>query len=212
MSSVIITGNARGFGYAMTELFYEKGFDIVLCDISNEAILEAKAKLEKNKKGKIVCVQCDITNEEQVDKLIEISKKELGSIDIWINNAGVNQPSKPIWELDKKTIDRLIDIDLKGTILCSKMIMPVMIAQGHGQIFNVEGYGSNDATQLGLSIYGTSKRAVTYFTEALTKEAEVMNTNVCIGKITPGIMITNFINTSLGDGEKIELDEKTKKE
>ena len=211
MSSVVITGNARGFGYAMTELFYEKGFDIVLCDISGEAIQEAKAKLEKNKKGKIVCVQCDITSEEQVGKLIEITKKELGSIDIWINNAGVNQPSKPIWELDKKTIDRLIDIDLKGTILCSKMIMPVMIAQGHGQIFNVEGHGSNDATIFGLSMYGTSKRAVTYFTEALAYEAEQANTNVLIGKITPGIMITNFINTSLGDGEKIELDEKTKK-
>ena len=211
MSSVVITGNARGFGYAMTELFYEKGFDIVLCDISGEVIQEAKAKLEKNKKGKIVCVQCDITSEEQVGKLIEITKKELGSIDIWINNAGVNQPSKPIWELDKKTIDRLIDIDLKGTILCSKMIMPVMIAQGHGQIFNVEGHGSNDATIFGLSMYGTSKRAVTYFTEALAYEAEQANTNVLIGKITPGIMITNFINTSLGDGEKIELDEKTKK-
>ena len=211
MSSVVITGNARGFGYAMTELFYEKGFDVVLCDISETALAEAKTKLEKNKKGKIVPIKCDITDETQVLNLIEETKKQLGSIDIWINNAGVNQPSKPIWELDKKTIDRLIDMDLKGTILCSKCIMPVMIQQGHGQIFNVEGYGSNDATQLGLSIYGTSKRAVTYFTEALTKEAEVMNTKVCIGKITPGIMITNFINTSLGDGEKIELDEKTKK-
>ena len=211
MSSVVITGNARGFGYAMTELFYQKGYDVVLCDISENAIKAAKEKLEVNKKGKIIPIQCDITDEAQVQNLIDEVVKQLGTIDIWINNAGVNQPSKPIWELDKKTIDRLIDIDLKGTILCSKLIMPVMIKQGHGQIFNVEGYGSNDATQLGLSIYGTSKRAVTYFTEALTKEAEVMNTKVCIGKITPGIMITNFISTSLGDGEKIELDEKTKK-
>ena len=62
-----------------------------------------------------------------------------------------------------------------------------------------------------LSIYGTSKRAVTYFTEALAKESEVMNTGVVVGKITPGIMITNFISTSLGDGESIDLDDKTKK-
>ena len=113
--------------------------------------------------------------------------------------------------MDKKVIDRLIDIDLKGTILCSKLIMPVMIKQKSGQIYNVEGHGSNDAQILGLSLYGTTKRAVTYFTEALANESKLLNTNVLIGKITPGIMITNFINKSLGDGEKIELDEKTKK-
>ena len=89
--------------------------------------------------------------------------------------------------------------------------MPVMIEQGFGQIYNVEGHGSNDAKILGLSLYGTSKRAITYFTEALAYEVEQTNTPVLIGKITPGIMITNFIKTSLGDGEKIELDEKTKK-
>lgn len=212
MSSVVITGNARGFGYAMTELFAERDFDIVLCDISKDALKQAEQSLlALHHKGKIVSHQVDITDEAQVKDFIEQVRKELGSIDIWINNAGVNQPAKAIWELDKKTIDRLIDIDLKGTILCSKLIMPVMIEQGHGQIYNIEGYGSNDATQLGLSIYGTSKRAVTYFTEALAKEVEVKKTNVLIGKITPGIMITNFISTSLGDGEKIELDEKTKK-
>lgn len=86
-----------------------------------------------------------------------------------------------------------------------------MIKQGSGQIYNIEGYGSNDAKMLGLSIYGTAKRAITYFTEALAKESETKNTNVLIGKITPGIMITNFIHNALGDGEKIELDEKTKK-
>ena len=80
-----------------------------------------------------------------------------------------------------------------------------------GQIYNVEGHGSNDAKILGLSLYGTSKRAITYFTEALAHEAKELNTNVLVGKITPGIMITNFITTALGDGEKIELDPKTKK-
>lgn len=105
----------------------------------------------------------------------------------------------------------MIDVDLKGTILCSKLIMKVMKKQHAGQIFNVEGHGSNDATITGLSIYGTSKRAVTYFTESLAHEAKELNTGVLIGKITPGIMITNFINTSLGNGEKITLNEKTKK-
>ena len=212
MKTVVVTGSARGFGYEFVRLFRERDFNVVVCDISKDALKEAEKKLlEIKSSGKVFSYVVDITNEEMVSDMIESVLKEVKTIDIWINNAGVNQPNKAVWELDKKVIDRLIDIDLKGTILCSKLIMPVMIKQKSGQIYNVEGYGSNDATQLGLSIYGTSKRAVTYFTEALAKEAETRNTNVLIGKITPGIMITNFINTSLGDGEKIELDEKTKK-
>ena len=211
MKTVVITGSARGFGYAMLELFFKKKFNVVICDISEESINAAKEKLSKIKSGgKVLDYKVDVTNESDIKNLIESVIKEVGAIDIWINNAGVNQPDKAIWELDSKSIDRLVDIDLKGTIICSKLIMPVMIKEGHGQIFNVEGYGSNDAKMLGLSIYGTCKRAITYFTEALAKEVKEKNLNICVGKITPGIMITNFISTSLGDGEKINLSEKTK--
>ncbi len=215
MKTVVITGSARGFGYAMLEFFCEKGYNLVVCDVNEDAVAEAakklKSKCKEKGQGKVISFVADITNENDINKLINDTLEIFPTIDIWINNAGVNQPNVALWELDKKTIDRLIDIDIKGTILCSKLIMPVMIKQGFGQIYNVEGHGSNDAKILGLSLYGTSKRAITYFTEALAFEAEKKNTNVLIGKITPGIMITNFIQTSLGDGEKIELDEKTKK-
>lgn len=212
MKTVVITGSARGFGLEMLKLFRKENFNTVICDINEGTIKKAKEELEKiSSKGKVLAYQTDITKEKEVQKLIDNVREELKTIDFWINNAGVNQPNKPIWEVDKETMNRLIDIDLKGTILCSKLIMKVMIKQRHGQIFNVEGHGSNDAKILGLSLYGTSKRAVTYFTEALAYEAEQLNTNVLVGKITPGIMITNFIHTALGDGEQIELDEKTKK-
>lgn len=212
MKTVVITGSARGFGYAMLELFRKEDFNVVLCDVNEDSLKTAKEKLEKIKsKGHILSFKTDITSSNDIKNLIEKTLKEVKTIDIWINNAGVNQDNKTIWETDEKIINRLIDIDLKGTILCSKLIMPVMIKQNGGQIYNVEGHGSNDATITGLSIYGTSKRAVTYFTEALAHECEEKNTNVLVGKITPGIMITNFISTSLGDGDKFELDEKTKK-
>lgn len=212
MKTVIITGSARGFGYEMIKLFRKANFNTVLCDINEEALKNAKESLEKEEgKGLVLAIKADVTNQEDVSNLIKEVLDNVETIDFFINNAGVNQIDKPIWEVDTPTINRLIDIDLKGTILCSKLIMPVMIKQGQGQIFNVEGYGSNDAVSVGLSIYGTAKRAVTYFTEALANEAKVLKTNVLIGKITPGIMITNFITTSLGDGEKFELPEKTKK-
>ena len=210
--TVVITGSARGFGYAMLEEFYKNNFNIVICDINENELENAKEKISKIKSnGKILSIKTDITKEDDVNNLIEKTLNEFRTIDIWINNAGVNQPNSPIYEVDSKVIDRLIDIDLKGTIICSKLIFKVMKEQGYGAIYNVEGHGSNDALITGLSIYGTAKRAVTYFTEALAHESEELKSNVLIGKITPGIMITNFIKTSLGDGEKIELDDKTKK-
>ena len=112
-------------------------YPVSFLDSSLEPSLLKKAKetllLEKGK-GKVLAIKADVTNEQDINNLINEVLKEVDSIDYWINNAGVNQPDKPIWEVDSKVIDRLIDIDLKGTILCSKLIMPVMIKQGFGQI------------------------------------------------------------------------------
>ena len=126
MKTVVITGSARGFGYAMLELFRKRDFNVVLCDINEESLKFAESKLEIVKgDGRIFKYKVDITKEDEVTYLINDLLTHVETIDIWINNAGVNQPNKPIWELDKNTIDRLIEIDLKGTILCSKLIMKI---------------------------------------------------------------------------------------
>lgn len=70
--------------------------------------------------------KCNVTSEEDIRNLINYSKKIFGSIDIWINNAGVNQPNKPIWELSEKEITSILDIDLKGTINTSRLVMREM--------------------------------------------------------------------------------------
>ncbi len=208
--NVVITGSARGFGFAMISDFYALGYDVVLIDVSEENLAKAKEKLLANKKGEVLTYVGDVTNQESILGIIQDVVAKLGKIDIWINNAGVNQLMKPVWELDERTISRLIDIDLKGTILCSSAVMKQFAKQRSGQIYNVEGFGSDDATRLGLSVYGTAKRGVTYFTEALTNEVKKSNLPIQIGKIAPGIMITNFINHNLGD-QTFELSEQTKK-
>lgn len=210
MKNVVITGSARGLGFEMAKVFKKNNVNVVISDLDLEKLKSSCEELNKiESDSKVSYTLCDVTNTEDIKALIKFAKDEFGSIDIWINNAGVNQPEKAIWELNESEISSVLDVDLKGTIMCSKLVMEE-ISKG-GAIYNVEGHGSNDAIIFGLSLYGTSKRAVTYFTEALAKEVELKNKDVIVGKLSPGIMITDFIQNALGNKEKINLSDKTKK-
>lgn len=213
IKTVVITGSARGFGYEMAKVFKQHNFNIVLSDINEELLQKSVKEIARIVgKGKVIGVKCNVTNCEELENLYTNAFTTFGAVDIFINNAGVNQPDKPVFELTKEEIDFLLDIDLKGAIYGSKLAFKKMKEQGFGQIYNVEGYGSNDATMTGLSIYGTSKRAVTYFTTALAKESKDLTKNaIKVCRLTPGIMITDFIKSANGGKTKIELPEKTKK-
>jgi len=211
MKTVVITGSARGLGFEMAKCFRIKNFNVVISDLFKKDLEDAKDELMKVKgNGSVDYFVCDITNEKDITNLIKGTKKKYGDIDFWINNAGVNQPDKMIWDMNSEEIDRMLDIDLKGTMIASKLISKVMIEQGKGSIYNVEGHGSNDAIIPGLSIYGTAKRAVTYFTMALATELERNKVDVIVGRLSPGIMITDFLVNSFRNN-KMELSDKNKK-
>lgn len=213
MKTVVITGSARGFGLELAKVFKKNDFNVVLSDINDENLTKALSVLEKiPSNSKAIKIVCDVTKYDDVVGLWHDAKTAFGTVEFWINNAGVNQPNVPVAELTKEDVDFLLDVDLRGTIYGSKVAFKAMVEQGHGQIFNVEGYGSNDAMMTGLSVYGTAKRAVTYFTEALAKESEELTKgHIKVCRLTPGIMITEFIKSANGGKTKIELSEKTKK-
>ncbi len=212
MKTVIITGSARGLGYEMAKVFKKNNFNVVLSDINIVNLEKSKEELQKlGGSGKVLAIKCDVTNFEEVENLYKETKDKFNNIDIWINNAGVNQASKHAWELTEKEVDFLINVDLKGTINGSTVAMREMAKQGFGAIYNVEGFGSNDAYQEFLVMYGTTKRAVTYYTIALAREAEIAKTNVIVGRLSPGIMITEFLTSSNGQDDSSTLSEKTKK-
>lgn len=212
MKTVVITGSSRGLGFELAQRFRKAGLNVVLNGVNPVRLEKAKQTLEAMPgSGKVLACPGDVANAADLQKLIDEAVASFGAIDIWINNAGVNQPMKPLWELTESEIDQVLDIDLKGTVMGSKLAMEQMIRQGHGAIYNLEGYGSNDAMMLGLNMYGTGKRAVTHFTQALAKESEERNTGVIVGRLSPGIMITDFTTGALGGKEKIDLPEKTKK-
>ena len=152
-----------------------------------------------------------LTLREKRANLWDAAKNTFGTVDVWVNNAGVNQPMVPFWELTKEQMDLLIDIDLKGTMYGCKTAIEGMNEQGFGCVYCLEGFGSNDATQLGLTAYGTAKRGVKYLVDGLAKELELTESPVVIGRLNPGIMITDFITHPLGGEGEMELSDKVKK-
>lgn len=212
MKTVVITGSSRGLGFELAKCFRNAGLNVVINGVNEEKLLNAKADLEALEgEGGVLAVKGSVTALSEVENIAATAEASFGNIDIWINNAGVNQPQKAIWELSESEIKAMFDTDLLGTVNGSKVAMLHMMKNHSGAIYNVEGYGSNDAMMLGLNIYGTTKRAVTHFTQALAKESEERGTGVLVGRLSPGIMITDFTVKALSGKESIELSEKTKK-
>ena len=214
MIRAVITGSARGFGLCQAKKFKELGWNVVISDINETNLKKALDELEtiNPRATKAASVVCNVTSADDLQNLWDSAVATFGTVDLWINNAGVNSPDKPVFELTEQEISFILDVDLKGTVYGSKIAFAGMKKQGYGQIYNVEGYGSNDAMMTGLTMYGTAKRAVTYFTRSLAKESQdLTDGKVKVCRLTPGIMITDFITHANGDATTIELPEKTKK-
>lgn len=212
MKNVIITGSAQGLGFEMAKEFRKYGFSVVLSDVNEGRLAQAAETLIRTGgSGRVISRKCDVTAMEDLENLWQYAHETLGDIDIWVNNAGVNQPMVPLWELSQKQIDLLVDIDLKGAMYGCKTAVSHMKEQGHGSVYCIEGFGADNATQLGLTAYGAAKKGVQYLVRGLAKELEKTNTPVQIGRLNPGIMITDFITHPLGGSETMQLSESTKK-
>ena len=98
MKTVVITGSARGLGFEMAKVFLQNSVNVVISDLNEENLKKAKSELKKIESDATVkYLVCDVTKKSDIEELINYSKKAFNNIDIWINNAGVNQPNKAIW-------------------------------------------------------------------------------------------------------------------
>jgi NADP-dependent 3-hydroxy acid dehydrogenase YdfG len=140
---------------------------------------------------KVIGQTCDVTDFTEVQSLWDTAKKTFGIVDIWINNAGITNPTRLLWEVDEREISPVINTNITGVIYGSQVALKGMLEQGSGQIYNMEGFGSGDMMRAGMTIYGTTKRATRYFTESLVEEAK--ETPVLIGALGPGMVVTDFM-------------------
>ena len=188
---IVITGSSAGIGYNLAKQFLLRGHKVVINGRNPGRLSNAFDELSKLSKY-VLSVPGDVSENTTHQNLVKQTSESFGKIDIWINNAGIPQPFDEFTKLELSDIENLLKVNLNGTIIGSQVISSFFIEQGHGTVYNMEGFGSDGRMLKKLSIYGTSKRAVRYFTRSLKKELE--NKNICLGTINPGMVRTDFLN------------------
>lgn len=192
MKTLVITGSTRGIGLGLAREFLKRGCRVMLSGRSKDTLDKALEALGGEfGQDNVYGTTCDVGVYESVQALWDAAAARFGTIDIWINNAGVNTPSVPLWELSARDISTVVATNLIGTMFGCKVAMQGMLRQGSGRIYLFEGHGSDDRKVMGLAPYGATKRAVRYLHQSL--QLDIKDTPVQIGAISPGIVLTDLI-------------------
>ncbi|NLO36552.1 MAG: SDR family oxidoreductase [Clostridiaceae bacterium] len=197
MKNVVITGSTRGIGLAMAQAFWQAGCRVTLSGRGGE-LPQAAREAFVSDPDRVLYVSCDVRDKVSLKNLWTVSRDRWGSVDIWINNAGQNTAYRPCWETGEPDTVAVIQTNLTGMIFGSQVAAEGMFQQGYGAIYSMEGLGSNNMIQPKTILYGTSKHALTYFMKGLARE--LAGTGVIAGRLSPGMMLTDFI-TKTPDGE-----------
>ena len=208
MANIVITGSTKGIGFGLAKEFAQQGHNVLITGRSQEAIDEAINKAQQQSpSGKIIGQPCNVKDPEQLSALWDTAKTEFGQIDIWINNAGLARTVWSILDTPNSEVEAMVTTNMLGTINGCKVAASGMKQQGQGKIFNMLGGGSDGEYFPGMGIYGTTKRGLNYFTDALVKELK--DSNIVIAKIRPGMIITEAVIREINaDRENFERSRK----
>lgn len=192
MKNVVITGSTRGIGYGLAVEFLKKGCKVMISGRDEIRVQQIAAQLAARfGSDKVAGQACEVSSALALSALWQAAVTAFGQVDIWINNAGISIKRLPLQQQTAADLQRIVDTNLTGVLLANSIVLAGMLAQGNGQIWNMEGFGSNDATQPGMAAYGATKRAVTYLNKAL--QQDVKGTAVQVNTLSPGIVVTDLL-------------------
>lgn len=203
MKNVVITGSTRGIGLSLALEFLQAGCNVTLSGRGGALTKEVSEVLVPFS-GRYIYATCNVQSRISLQELWDVSVAQWGAVDIWINNAGQNAPHVFSWETDEAHTENVMKTNITGVIYGSQVAVYGMIRQGYGAVYGMEGLGSNDMVQLKTILYGTTKRALTYFMRALAKELK--GTGVVAGRLSPGMMLTDFITKTPDGGQSDVID------
>ncbi len=184
--TALVTGAAVGIGRAVATQFALGGANVVLLDMNEETLSATKAEILKIT-ANVLSIVCDIRDEKAVNNAFLQAKEKFGKVDILINNAAVWRQQLPFTELTAEDWRTFFDINVMGTVYCTKAVLPEMLERKYGRIINISSvagvYGNAN-----MSHYSASKGAINSMTKALAKEVTeqgVLVNAVCPGSVSP---------------------------
>jgi NADP-dependent 3-hydroxy acid dehydrogenase YdfG len=166
-SVVVVTGASSGFGELAALRFARAGARVVLAARRLER-LETLAERISSEGGSALAVGCDVTELDQLTELRDRVATEFERCDVLVNNAGI-RGGGPFEAVDVEHLNRVIDVNLRGVVLGTKLFLPMMLERGRGHVVNIASLAGRFATP-GAAIYGATKHAVVAFSEALYHE------------------------------------------
>ncbi len=188
----VVTGGGRGIGRSIALAFAREGADVAVAARSGLEVAAVRREIEEIGRRGLACV-CDVTDRVQVAELVRQVQEALGPITILVNNAGMAASVKTT-EMDDDLWERILRVNLTGTYLCTKAVLPGMVSRGNGRIINIASMGG----KVGLlysAAYCASKHGVLGFTRALA--LEVAGKGITVNAICPGFVETAMTEESI---------------
>ena len=201
MKNVVITGGTRGIGRGLAAEFLRRRCNVAITGRRQGAVDAAVSALGEIQGGaRVLGFVAELSDFASLQAVWDGAKQGFGGVDVWINNAGMSLPNKPLHEQVPADLKSIADTNLTGMLYANKIAIAGMREQGAGQVWNMEGFGSDGRTQIGLASYGATKRAVNYLNKALKKEVEGSGVQVCA--LSPGIVVTDLLIGDYDRGSK----------
>lgn len=186
----IVTGAADGIGLAIAQRLALAGAHLVIADINPGAAEEAAGAL--NAQGaRAIAVGVDVSDEHAVAAMLDTVHRELGPVQILVNNAGITGGAADVQDFEIDAWDRTIAVNLRGVFLTCRAVLPDMLSAGQGRIVNVASIAGKEGNPR-LSAYSASKAAVIGFTKSLAKE--VAQKNIIVNAISPAVIQTRILD------------------
>ena len=199
--NIIITGSTAGLGLSMAIKFLQSNDKVIISSRSSDKVNTVCKKLTaKFGSENVFGIPCDVSKASEVKQLAHESVELLGTINIWINNAGTSyKHGIPLIDNSDEMLEQIVDTNLLGTLLGCREALKIMTPQDNGHIVNIAGRGTDGNASKNLIAYAATKRALDVLHKSLVKETD--QSNVGIHLISPGMVLTKLLfqeNTPLG--------------
>lgn len=197
--TAVITGGGRGIGKAIAVALAKRGVNIALVDVNLEIAKETASELQ-NYGVKSIPFKADVSNSSDVASLFDLTIKEFGKIEILVNNAGITRDGL-LLRMKEEDWDQVININLKGTFLCSKEAIKIMSKNRYGRIINIASVVAFMGNP-GQANYSASKAGIVGLTKTVAKE--YASRGITVNAVAPGF-ITTAMTEALPEGVKQEM-------